>query len=246
MRFFSIKMRSSLEEKHVSGHERIVKDSEIESTLLELYKRGSRKDFDLLNIKLQKITQPIKYLERTLKIENLNFNDYKEANEFAMELICKKTFIPKNVLNNIIYLVHSGCGIGKNMRGAMVVNQQGKRLEKDKEKGIRTSMVDFVNRNKVLEILKEKGFTERTLDALALSTKNLSFEGMLAEYCISDEPDYITGYVAVDGIYYRITPLKKEGNFFGGRIYFVKNDVDIDTLYYYLKNEPVLIKDIQV
>jgi len=128
----------------------------------------------------------------------------------------------------------------------MIVNLKGERVEKDKKKGIRTTMVDYKNRKKIKEKIIKKGFTERTLDALALSTKNLIYPDIVAEYCISDEPDYLTGYVATKKYYFRLTPLKEKGNLFGGRIYFIKNNTDLAKLYEYLKKTPVLIEDIEI
>ncbi|NPA52533.1 MAG: 6-carboxyhexanoate--CoA ligase [Aquificae bacterium] len=246
MDYFSVKMRASLGQEHTSGHERIVEKSHIEDVIFEFYKRGSRKEFDLLNIKVEKIKQPIKMIKKSLKIKDLKFPTFIEANEFAIDLLFRYLKIPKEVLESLIGQVHSGAGDKKNMRGAMIVNLKGERIEKDRQRGIRTSMVDFVNRDKALSVLKGKGFTDRTLDALAVSTKNLSYKGFLAEYCISDEADYITGYVSVDGTYFRLTPLKNFGNSFGGRIYFVEDGLDLDKLYDYLQSKPILIKNVQL
>jgi 6-carboxyhexanoate-CoA ligase len=77
-----------------------------------------------------------------------------------------------------------------------------------------------------------------------LSTKNLNHPNIIAEYCISDQPDYTTGYVAVNNTYYRINPLKEYSNPKGGRIYFVKDDADIEELYKYLQEESFLIKEV--
>jgi len=69
-------MRSSLKENHVSGHERIVKTLELENTINELFKRGSRKPFDFLNIKIEKINSPILFIKKTLKIKTLNLSSF--------------------------------------------------------------------------------------------------------------------------------------------------------------------------
>ena len=90
----------------------------------------------------------------------------------------------------------------------------------------------------------KKGFTKRTADAIALTTKNLHHPDIIAEYCISDEPDYLTGYVSTKEFYYRLTPLKEKGNPKGGRIYFVKENTDIKNLYEYLTETPVLIEEL--
>ncbi len=244
MEYFSIKMRSSLDGFHISGHERIVKEAEVERTILELFRRGSRKNFDFLNVKVEKIKTPVSFIKRTLRIKTFNFKNHIEANDFAVDILKRETGMDKETIKEFIKQIHTGASNGKNMRGAMILNLKGERIEKDREKGVRTSMVDYVKREEVLQTLISRGFTERTVDALALSTKNLNYPDIIAEYCISDEPDYLIGYVATKDFYYRLNPLKESGNNFGGRIYFVKNETDIDKLYEYLQRTPVLIEEV--
>ena len=246
-RLYSIKARASLKGKHLSGAERIVKESQIEEVLEELYKRVRRKNPDSVSIKIEKIEEEPILVEKTLKIKNLSFSDYKEANEKAVEILYLETGISKDKLWDLINQVHKGASPnGENMRGAMIVNEKGERIELDSYRGIRTTTVDFTDRKNVLRKLLEKGYTERTLDALALTTKNLLYPDVIAEYCISDEPDYIVGYVSTKDFYYRFSPLKAKGNSKGGRIYFVKNSVNIHKLYNFLQKKPVLIKDVNI
>ncbi len=239
--FYSIKMRATLSGRHISGAERIVSKENVQSVISILSSRPS--DYDFMNIKVEKIHQ-INFIEKSLKIKTLNTDNYNQANEVAV-IILEKNGIKKEISEKYINLVHGGASPdGGNMRGAMIVNLSGERLERDKSRGIRTTNVDFEDREKISHILKEKGYTERTVDALALATKNLNYPDIVAEYCISDQPDYTTGYVAVKGVYYRIPFLKKYGNPKGGRIYFVKDNTDLDKLYEYLQNKSFLIKNL--
>ncbi|MCX7760195.1 MAG: 6-carboxyhexanoate--CoA ligase [Hydrogenothermaceae bacterium] len=242
MRYFSIKMRASFEGKHISGGERIVEESKVENTVNQLIKRPNIYDF--LNIKVEKIRE-IDYIEKSLDIENFIFEDYMSANSFAVEIISRETGIDKQTVKQYIDIIHRGASpSGEVMRGAMIVNQNGERVEIDRERGIRTTNIDFENREDIEKELSKRGYTFRTVDALALATKNLKSEYILAEYCISDDPDYITGYVALKDRYIRITPLKENGNQKGGRIYFVKNNTDLVKLYDYLEKRSFLIKDL--
>ncbi|WP_457642499.1 6-carboxyhexanoate--CoA ligase [Persephonella sp.] len=245
MDLYSIKIRASKEGKHLSGGERIVREKEIERVITQLYKKVSRKNPDEINLKVEKIKEKPVIVKKALKIKNLNFSNYKDANEKALEILEKTTCIDRKKLEDLIKSIHSGASPdGENMRGAMIVNQNGERIELDRYRGIRTTTVDFMDRKKVLKKLIEKNYTERTLDALALTTKNMMYPEMIAEYCISDEADYITGYVSTKDIYYRITPLKQKGNPKGGRIYFVKNCTDLEDFYRFLQEKPVLIEDL--
>ncbi len=245
MELFSIKARSSREDIHISGVERIVSSKELEETILNILKKVNRENADFISIKIEKLDRKPIVLKKSLCIKELKFNNFKEANSFAIDYLSEITGIKKERLSYLINLIHSGASPnGENMRGAMIINQGGERLELDRYRGVRTTTVDFINRGDILKRLLDLGFTERTLDALALSTKNLYNENILAEYCISDDKDYIAGYIATKDEYIRIFPLKEKGNRKGGRIYFVKNDTDINELYNYLENYPILIEDV--
>lgn len=242
---YSIKIRTSLEEKHISGAERTVSKEKIPEVIKALLERQNHKEFDFSNIKIEKIFKKPIISKKSLKVEIYEFENYKEALNFALSTITKKTNIPIETAKNYINLLYTGASPDRNnMRGAMVINENGERLEKDKFRGVRTVLVDFVNRDEITKKLLKKGYTERTVDALALATKNLNYKNIIAEFCISDDEDYTTGYLAIDGIYIRLKPLKPYGLNKGGRIYFVKNNTDINELYNYLEKIPILIEDI--
>ena len=241
MKFYSVKMRASLNDRHVSGGERITSEESIQKVVSELLARP--KEFDFINIKIEKINN-IKFIEKSLDIKTVNVKNHKEGNEIALKLL-EEAGIDSEIAKAYIDLLHTGANPDReNMRGAMIITKSGKRVEKDRYRGVRTTNVDFLHREEVKKILLEKKYTERTLDALALSTKNLNHPDIIAEYCISDQPDYTTGYVAVNNTYYRINPLKEYSNPKGGRIYFVKDDTDIEELYKYLQEESFLIKEV--
>ncbi len=243
--YFSIKMRASKDGKHLSGAERIVAGKDIEKTLAELSRRGIYKNPDELSLKVEKINSDIIYIPKTLKIKDLKFKDYRYANEKAVEIISDITCLDKRIVEEYIDLIHSGASENReNMRGAMIVDTDGNRIELDKNRGVRTVLVDYENRAEVVNALLNNGYTERTADALALTTKNMNYPDVIAEYCISDEADYVVGYVSLKEIYYRFEPLKKEGNPKGGRIYFVKKSINLEDFYSYLQKVPVIIKDV--
>ncbi|WP_049756073.1 MULTISPECIES: 6-carboxyhexanoate--CoA ligase [Persephonella] len=247
MMYYSIKLRASRDGKHLSGGERIVLKDKIEEAVNQLYRKAEPKDPDEINIKIESIKEKPLVIKSSLKIENIICEDYKSSNQIALEILKRSTGIPVERLKELIDLVHTGSAPdGSNMRGAMIVNQKGERIELDHFRGIRTTTVDFLDRDKILKKLVKKGYTERTVDALCLTTKNMLYPDMIAEYCISDEPDYITGYVSTKDFYYRITPLKSEGNPKGGRIYFVRNSIDLQDFYRFLQEKPVLIEDVGI
>ncbi|SNZ09884.1 6-carboxyhexanoate-CoA ligase [Persephonella hydrogeniphila] len=246
MKLYSIKARASLNGKHISGAERIVPEERVFETIRWIEKKVEKKNFDSLNIKVELIKEKPILIEKSLPIVDIKFKNHEDANLKAVKILHRITGIPTERIKELIALIHTGASPEKkNMRGAMIVNLTGKRVEKDRFRGVRTTDVDFLDREKVIKKLLEKGFTERTADALALTTKNMHHPDIIAEYCISDEPDYLTGYISTKEKYYRFTPLKEFGNKNGGRIYFIKNSTDIDELYRFLEEKPVLIKDVE-
>lgn len=242
MILYSIKMRASKQGVHVSGGERIAHKSQIKQVIQELVDRPA--EFDFMNIKIQRV-ENLKHIEKTLNIQTFIFQDHVQANKFAVELITRYTGIDQKVIHRYIQMVHTGAGEGGVvMRGAMLVDSDGFRREFDTNRGVRTTCVDFEDREAIISKLLTAGFTTRTADALAIATKNLNSRYILAEYCISDDPDYLFGYIATKESYIRIFPMKEKGNPKGGRIYFIRKEADIDKLYHYLEEECVLIKDL--
>ncbi len=235
---FSIRMRASLEGRHVSGAERITSINELNEIVYELLTRPS--DYDEIVLKVERVKE-------VEQIEPLNISEYKfktveESRVFVTHLL-EKEGIKGNIVKKLMSEIDSGANLkGGNMRGAMIVDvKTGERLEGDKARGIRTVRVDWENRKKVTERLLSRGFTERTVDALAIASKNI-YCGVLAEVCWSDDPKYVSGYVATKNIgYVRITPLKRYGDPFGGRIYFV-NKKDVNRIIECLEKRACLVK----
>jgi len=77
-----------------------------------------------------------------------------------------------------------------------------------------------------------------------LASKVASVKGTIAELCWSDDPFYTTGYVASKKLgYVRIPHLKKEGDYHGGRVFFVDfvNTVEINDYIEEIEKTPVLV-----
>lgn len=212
-------MRAQKNGKHVSGAERIVKKEELETAVKELLNRP--KEFDFMNVKVEKV-KDFEVVKFNLKISTYSFKSPEEAREFAVKKLTQEG-IKEEVAKKAVEILSKGANPkGGNMRGAVLMDiETGERLEEDKERGVRTIHFDWKDRKKVTEKLLKEGYTLRTVDALALTFKNL-FCGVVAELCWSDDPDYVTGYVSGKEIgYVRITPLKEKGDPLGGRVYFV-------------------------
>lgn len=134
------------------------------------------------------------------------------------------------------------------MRGSIVM-VEGNRLEPDKHRGIRATRMD-ITKDASLELhrlLDAAGLSSNYThisEALVLATKVASIDGTIAELCWSDDPFYTAGYVASKKLgYMRISHLKKEGDFRGGRVFFVDN-IELDKYIYDLEKSPVLVNKI--
>ncbi len=222
MDLVSARMRASLKGKHVSGAERIVLSDDIPEVLKELLNRP--KNYDSLIVTLERLGS-VETFKAFLPVSSYTFSSVEEAREFALSKLIVAG-VPESVARRAISLISEGANPkGGNMRGAVLMDiNSGERLEPDRERGIRTVRVDWENRRDVKERILSKGYTERTLDALALANKNILC-GVVAELCWSDDPDYLTGYVASKKTgYVRITPLKEKGDPLGGRVYFIPKE----------------------
>ena len=238
-------MRAELKGQHISGAERLIKPDALQRTIRELIKRP--KAYDKMVITLERVEE-ITTIPKALTIYSYDFKSVEEAHNFAIKSLSKEG-IPEEIALEALKTLKRGANPkGGNMRGAVLMDiQTGERLEPDKERGIRTVRVDWKDRQEVKRVLRERGlkkpYLERLLDALALATKNIHC-GVIAELCWSDDPDYITGYIAGKNLgYVRIKPMKEYGVPLGGRVYFVMRE-GIEKLIECLQNRAVLIENL--
>jgi 6-carboxyhexanoate--CoA ligase len=137
----------------------------------------------------------------------------------------------------------------KTMRGAaLVLASFGRRVEPDRDRGIRASRLGITNKADATlsTSLGRHGLDTQTIkEALILATKVAACRDILAELCVSDDPDYTTGYVASRELgYVRIPHIKEIGSENGGRIFFLTNNADIPAVIRFLEKTPVIINHV--
>ena len=237
-------MRASRKGKHVSGQERIVKGNELERVILELHRRP-KDEWDFQTLKVEKLKEPPEILERALPIKEYRFSCVPLTWNFVVGLLESSLGIKREITKPLFAKLLGGLSPkGGNLKGALLVDlRTGEILNPIPEKGIRTILFDWLDRDRIKEELLKRGYTLRTLDALALATKNI-FCGVEAEVCLSDDPSYTVGYVATqkEG-YIRLSPVKEKGNPFGGRIYFLKKE-NLNKTLECLRKKAILIKEL--
>ena len=124
------------------------------------------------------------------------------------------------------------------MRGAMLYDiATGTRLEPDQLRGVRATYMDALH-SSVVDSCKNH-FNE----AIVLATKVANAPGMVAELCISDDPNYVTGYVASKELgYVRIMKMKEMNDENGGRIFlFDSRKAKAENCIEYLQKKKVLV-----
>jgi 6-carboxyhexanoate--CoA ligase len=124
------------------------------------------------------------------------------------------------------------------MRGAMLYDiATDSRLEPDQLRGVRATYMDALH-SSVVDSTKNH-FNE----AIVLATKVANAPGIVAELCISDDPNYITGYVASKELgYIRIMKMKEMGDENGGRIFlFDSRKAKAEDCIEYLQKKKVLV-----
>jgi len=249
---YSVRMRATVGDRHVSGAERIVSREKVEMTVDELVDRAIRKgctrDQVVVNVEPLGAT-PIRRLT-ALDVITLTVPDIHVARSAASRVLQLAGVSAQAVEAAITYISNGAALSGGNMRGAMIMDaKSGERLEQDRERGIRATRFDWSDDviDSISCRLAALGLTHfRTSEALALATKAAHAPGMVAELCWSDDPDYTAGYTAsLRTGYVRFPFLKQAGDAKGGRAFFVNGHLlDMDMLLGYLQQEAVLITNI--
>jgi 6-carboxyhexanoate--CoA ligase len=250
---YSIRMRASREGTHISGAERIVSYDNVGQTADQLATRAMRHERgrpDSITISSDALDQRDIITLPPLKVRTFELHSVQDARDFAVSELEKAGVSWAAALNALDHITNGASSCGVNMRGAMIVDAaSGKRLEPDVARGVRARAVDYdaAFLPVLTEALVSRGIDRTHLrEALALATKVANAPNAVAELCISDDPSYVTGYVAsLFRGYARLTPLKDTGCPMGGRAFFVDtNGFFIDEYISYMRETPVLINGI--
>lgn len=237
---YSVRMRAAQggpHEKgghHISGAERIVKLEEVGAIAQSLAERAlhhSKGTADFINITVDLIPpEKIRYID-CLKVEEHKTGSISESHQLVTDLL-QGPNISEEAVHKAISLLKS---LDKSMRGAMLVDAiTGERLDIG-NRGVRVSHMDSFDSYAL-------GDNEHMREALVLASKVQSAEGVVGELCWSDDPDYTVGYVACNGVYHRIPIMKELGSNIGGRVFFVRSDIDSESVIEYLERAPVLVQ----
>ncbi len=239
------KVADSQRKIHISGAEGLYVISDIQGIVKRYIERALKHPkgkADKIIITIDSIKQKPKSIS-TLPITTVNCSSPAEAKNIAIELL-RSLGISKKAIDIAFELV----GKGKMRGAAIITTEKGKRLEPDKDRGVRASRLGISKSAlKVLSLkLSKHGMnTDTVKEALILASKVASNRQVLAELCVSDDPYYTTGYVASKRFgYLRILNIKHKGSKSGGRAFFVREGINVEGIkgiIGYLEKMPVII-----
>jgi len=241
-KLFSVRMRAERGGEHVSGAEGIYAEEDLIRVIREYARRAlnhSKGTPGVISLKVEPLTETPLVI-KSLPVFTIRTNGPKDAIEKGISLL-KGTGVSGKAIGSALKVVSRG-----GMRGAALIGYKtGKRIDPYKEKGIRASCLGITGQanRRLASFLEEKGLSHpRVREALILASKVASAPGVVAELCISDDPDYTTGYVALSQSgYFRLPRIKRKGAGTGGRVFFLKEDASLKEMLRYLRETPVLI-----
>lgn len=252
---YSIRMHSSCRGAHLSGAERLVAETELETVAGQLVRRAlehSRGCADSIRLSVDAISEPLIRCATLPDLATIRVTDFLQGREAAAVLLQHSGVSPRAVEIALATLAAGAAPDGGSMRGAMLLDAgSGVRLEADPFRGVRVSRMDL-SPEAALGLqrqLQRFGLNNpHVREALVLAGKVLATPGILAELCWSDDPDYTAGYVAAPALgYRRLTQLKPLGEERGGRVFFVRGEnFDLAKLQWELEQAVLLFTEIGV
>lgn len=250
MVLYSVKMHSSRGSchgfggRHISGAERILQETQVDSSVIQMIRRArvhERGAADFIQIKVEEIPEKkIQYCP-LLSIHETEADTPEEGRRKAIEELQRAGVSRKAAESGMAFLA----ALNDSMRGAVVIDAaQGCRLDHSGQRGVRCSCMDCMDNRQYEDFLQHLGLTGvHVREALVLASKVEAAPGIAAELCWSDDPNYVTGYVASPARgYFRIPQMKSAGDCVGGRVFFVRPGTDIHKFQDYMENQAVLVR----
>lgn len=253
-RIYSIRMRASKEDRHISGAERIVRHDGIQDVSGELIMRALTHEIgspDSIVVTIEQVNPETIHHITALPFVTIPTSSVKEAHEAASDIL-EDAGISRKVAEHALSILKNGPGgDGNNMRGAIIMDSRtGARLEPDCYRGVRASRMDMTKeaRDVLMERLGQVGLGARfkcISDSLILASKLIGTTETVAELCWSDDPSNINGYVATRKHGYVRIPWMKEQNVpIGGRVFFVDTPIDLEAYILKIEQKAVIVSEI--
>ncbi len=242
---YSIRMRAARNSDHVSGAEGIYEKGDILDIVRDYTERALAHGKGRAD-EIRLVVEELK--ERPRRISSLRLCTLGTRNPEAGRKAAFKMLSSIGITARAVEEAFNSLTMGITMRGAMLMDIEGVRLEPDLLRGVRVTRMG-ITRNAEAALSKQLaklGLNNSTVkEALILASKVHKYPMVLGEICISDDPNYTTGYIASRAYgYIRLPNIKKRGTPYGGRAFFVTGG-EVKELIKYLQMTPVLIDKIK-
>ena len=242
---YSIRMRSAKSGVHVSGAEGIYDKNVISDIVKEYTQRAlihEKGSADEIRLTVEELKENPKKIS-SLPLCTLNTRNAETAKKAGLKILSSV-----GISERAIKEAFKALDVGLAMRGAMLMDIEGVRLEPDLLRGIRVTRMGITKKaaTDLSRKLGRLGLNNNVVkEALVLASKVHKYRMVLGEICISDDPNYTTGYVATRAHgYIRLPRIKKRGVPYGGRAFFITGG-EVKELIRYLQRTPVLINNIK-
>jgi 6-carboxyhexanoate--CoA ligase len=230
-------------ETHISGAEGLFADCDLEETVAQYIERArshSRGEADKIVITLEKVRERPR-AARALPVTTLQCGSPAQAGRI-MESLLEVSGISERAIDKGLEILREE----NVMRGAAVLScLSGRRVDPDRKRGVRVSRLGIAAsaQNALMSALAADGIdNRRVMEAVVLATKASLCRPVRAELCVSDNPDYTTGYFSCRRHgYLRIPHIKRKGARNGGRVFFLEDDASAVEVIAFLERKPVLI-----
>ena len=238
MKLYSVRMRASEKDIHISGGETIVTERELGDTVYKLQQKAfthERGTPDFCQLTIEAIDEPIVSV-RPLPIHEKWL--YEKIDQRRPHFI---TDVSQKAWERGYDIITT-----TPLRGAVLIDAvTGERLDSLEDRGVRVTKIGYTETSRAAIAKKYPQWnTPRIHEALLLASAVAHHPSIVAELCISDDPNYTTGYIATkEKGYGRIHQMKAHGSPIGGRAFFVKRGASLDALIHYLQHEPKMIKE---
>lgn len=210
----------------------------IVSHLVERALHHSKGAPDFINIKVEKVKEDTILHLQALPVSTHTTKTPEEGRELIVEILTGQGIAHGRKIVDLIEQAFD-------LRGALLLNVDTmQRLDPDQQRGLRATNMDAIRQNRD----SQDGITKNHYqEALVLATKVAHAPNIVGEICISDDPNYTTGYFASQATgYIRITHIKAMGSAKGGRIFLYRgNQEDVQRTINYLQKQYVLVEHIQ-
>lgn len=241
-KLYSVRMRASAGERHISGAEVLVPLGRVETEAAQLLTRAYTHPRGLpseVHVTVQAVTEEVQY-KPLLPVLQPGLASTAQAQAMALETLTQAGVSAEAARRALGLLLD----LPDSLRGAMVCSAQtGERLDDLGARGVRVSRMAAKSPEDYAAWLHAQGLTgDHVREALLLASKVVAAPGCVAELCWSDDPDYHTGYVATKAAYTRLPQLKPLGCASGGRVFFVQEGAALAEAIAFWQGAPTLLQ----